>query len=211
MPRIRQPIFKRPEGSPTLEFERFKAGKNSKSAVVYMPDDGLLVFEGVNYEITTHIQPDWTVTDLYIYKDIDIYNNNSNKEERIRMIVEYETTTPAEGKNTFQKICYRVVVPDTDQKAKLTNLFQQHGLKMAKASKEMQAAAKRMRTLTESMSSKVDAICPDFDIHRLNYKTGYRFPLIMEEKFESWESHAAEIAGKSTDLSTADPFSRKRK
>ena len=57
-----------------------------------MPDDGLLVFEGINYEITTHIQPDWTVTDLYIYKDIDIYKKNSNKEERIRMIVEYETT-----------------------------------------------------------------------------------------------------------------------
>ncbi len=182
-------------------------GNYPKSAVVYMPDDGLLVFEGINYEITTHIQPDWTVTDLYIYKDIDI--NNSNK-ERIRMIVEFETT-PAEGKNTFQKICNRVVVPDADQKAKLTNLFQQHGLKMEKASKEVEAAAKRMKTLTESMSSKVDAICPDFDIRRLNYKTGYRFPLIVEEKFESWESHAAAIAGKSKDLSTADPFSRKRK
>ena len=186
-----RPRINRPDDIPTLEFELFNTAGNKVDAVVYMPDERLLVYDGKYYR--TSFEEGWEVTELFL--------------SRQRLIIDYKLNSLE-----MQDICESYVKPNADQEVKLTRLFQQHGMQMAEAAKQMEDAAKRMKTIAAALAPVADAICPGFDVTPLHFKLlPHCAPFHPQTNYGDWEAEAATLLKKSSALSTEEPFLRKRK
>ena len=199
MPRFRSNI-ERPDDVPTLKLERFNPDGNSPDVVVYMPDKGLLVYDGKHYEIKIEIEDDYEITDLFH----DTYTDRK-KRELTRLVLNYESPD-----YSCQELCYFVLEPNTEQKAKLTKVFHKYGEEMAEAAEQMKNASTKIKKLAASLAPDVDAICKGFDISHMYYRLmPNRYPIDPEKKYD--KSEPDELLEQATALSTADLFSRKRK
>ena len=203
MPRYNRDL-ERPDDVPTLKLEHFNAEGNSADAVVYMPDEGLMVYDGKHYEIKIVIEDDYEIIDLFL----DTYTDR-NQKELTRLVLHYETLD-----NCRQELCYFVLEPNAEQKAKLTQVFHKYGAEMAEAAEKFKEAAAKIKTLAASLPSDVDAVCAGFDISHMYYRlspNSYPINPDVIRGYSKWEKEATELLGKSTALSTAELFSRKRK
>jgi hypothetical protein len=166
--------------------------------VVYLTDGEYLRYKGRFFSVPIHLEDDWEIVDLFL-----VYYNGKE-----RMIVNYETP---ESSDVVQKVCGPIVVPDSDQKAKLTVLFQQHGASMCGAATELLDKMTLIQTLSYQLKTEVDAICPGFDIEWLNLRTAHQVPLVNTQRVDLWKKEAENLRETGSQLSKGFSFSKKSK
>jgi hypothetical protein len=192
----------RPDDSPTLVFEYFDASGNSPDAVVYMEGERLLQHGDKHYLLQCDIDEEWELEDLFLYK-------NPLAGNKVQLIAKFDG---------LQLRCDPIVMPDAEQKQKLTKTFKEFGAKMDIAAQQMADAVKGVNELYESLKAEVNGVCAGFDMEDLNDRLGNEFPLLPPFKppfkpseFAKMETYALDIVAGCKDLVASDPFSRKRK
>ncbi len=186
------------DDSPPLVFEYFDASGNSPDAVVYMDDEQLLKHADKYYLVRSDIEDEWELEDLYVYK-----NPEAGKKDQLIAIFD-----------ECQLVCHQIVMPDAEQKQKLTKTFKEFGAKMDIAAQKMADAVKGIKELYQSLNTEVDGVCAGFNIETLNTRLENNFPLLppfRPSEFTKMETDALRLVAGCKDLVASDPFSRKRK
>ena len=198
MSRTRIAAVDRPESSPTLPFERFNPDGNSTEAVVYVVDDGILLYKGSSYIARKQIPESAAINDVFQY----------GKE---RMIVKY--TPLGDGEKERHMTCRLSVVPTPEQRTKLTALFQQHGSKVVGIAEQMQAGVDQVNSLIGSLKTDVDSICPGyrFDCMCVFGDFDSAYPIQDVGDVDDLTCKVGSFLDGALELSTAEPFSKKRK
>ena len=201
MGRTKTRTYNRQESTPSLAFERFKEEGNSEESVVYFPEeDGLLQYNKTKQYFNSCKQ----IPEDAMSKISDVF---LPKKENL-LIVKYKDN---EG-DEIQVICSPVVVPDKEQKAKITSLVQTAGSKMAEEVETIQECIKRIKTLGQTLNSDVTGMVPGFDLEKLDEGAEIDLPLKEEDpELDALECVCMTILDEYKTLSVAEPFSRKRK
>ena len=209
MVRTKTYTYNRPESTPNLAFERFKEEGNSEEAVVYFPEEGLLQYNKTKqYFNTSQEIPDEMMMKI---KEVFLPTNFN------LLIVKY-TDNNNDG-DEIQLVCSPVVVPDKEQKVKITSLLQSAGSKMAEEVNTIQECIKRIKTHAGTLNSEVLAIVPGFDLEKLllpgeDAGAGAEFDLPLKEQnpeLDALECVCMTVLEEYKALAVAEPFSKKRK
>lgn len=197
---VRTRIFnvERPETTPSLVFERFNAEGNSADAVVYVPEDGILLYKDLSYTVRNTI-PDSTVI-----------NDSFQDSQQPRMILKY--TKSGVGNEEKQMNCYEHVIPNIEQRAKLTQLFQQHGAKVAQVAEKMKASVAEVKALLSTLKTDAESVCPGYEFGVLCAFGEYvHSDPIDQSCVEDMDENVENLLSGASDFATAEPFSKKRK
>ena len=196
MVRTKQARYSRPESTPSLAFERFKEEGNTEGAVVYFPDINVLLYDKTqNFKpFVKNIPENTKINDVFLLKSGD------------RLIVKYED----EDDEDATMVCFPVVVPDKEQKAKLTEMIQNTGSEVTGELKTIQESVKRIKTLVGTMNTAVQTLCPGFDLAAMDEEAEFDLPLELES-LDKLESACIAIMEESDALAVAEPFLKKRK
>jgi hypothetical protein len=198
----------RPEAMPTLVFERFNPdGGNSEEAVVYLPEKKLLLHKGRHYAAPHNTIPE----DAEIQ---DLFQHDGDK--CLILKLKHSTIPPP----FQQQNCQYVAMPDAEQQAKLTMVYQKHGLNVAQVAKQMTANFKQMKKLHMDLHTKVNEICPGYEPFS-GLSEGFQnyieddddttvFPLDGSEELDEMNDTVKAILKGALALAKAEPFSRKR-
>ena len=134
------------------------------------------------------------------------------------LIVKY-TDNNNDG-DEIQLVCSPVVVPDKEQKVKITSLLQSAGSKMVEEVNTIQECIKRIKTHAGTLNSEVLAIVPGFDLEKLllgmdaGAGAGAEFDLPLKEQnpeLDALECVCMTVLEEYKALAVAEPFSKKRK
>jgi len=197
MVRTKLSRFNRPESTPNLAFERFDEEGNTEGAVIYYPD-----FNVLEYNKTQNFKAEYDILESSTIKDVFLTKNSD------RMMVNID-----DGEGDFTTmVCFAVVVPDKEQKAKLTAKVQTTGTRVIEEIKSIQQSIKRIRTIVETLNTDVKTLCPGFDLATLDEEAEFGLPL-SDGNYNIDKLDAACIAllDESEVLAVAEPFSKKRK
>ena len=196
MVRTKQARYSRPESTQSLAFERFKEEGNTEGAVVYFPDINLLQYDKTqNFKpFVKNIPENTKINDVFLLKSGD------------RLIVKYDD----EDDEDATMVCFPVVVPDKEQKAKLTEMIQNTGSEVTGELKTIQESVKRIKTLVGTMNTAVQTLCPGFDLAAMDEEAEFDLPLELES-LDKLESACIAIMEESDALAVAEPFLKKRK
>ena len=190
----------RPASTPTLVFERFKVEGNTEGAVVYFPKKRLLLHSGRHYGGSPYISDESKILDVFQYN-----GNNS-------LILNIDHPNFFNGPQQYN--CGYVAIPDDEQQAKLTVLYQKHGGAMAEVAEQLIVDFKRVKCMLSSLKTEVNAICPGFDprgcYHSIFQDNG-DYPLDEPDNFDDMQSSAEVMLEGAMLLAKAQPFSKKRK
>ena len=205
--RIRTVAINRPESTPTLVLERFREEGNSEGVVVHLPEKKLLLHKGRHYAARGEIPEDAEILDLFEHEDGAF----------LILKLKHSSIWP----NPQQRTCEFIAMPDEEQKAKLTTVYQKHGENMAEITERMTADFKRIKSLFSTLATDVNAICPGYrpmdklneGFHDYNRDNDEATELPLEDSDELDEMHDSveAILKGALELATLEPFSRKRK
>ena len=189
------PIKRDDESTPTLVFEKLNPeGGNSADAVVHLPDDEQLLHKGRHYTMHDKIPEGAEVVDLFQHQSSLIL----------------ELKHPSLGTAVKQCKCRFVAMPDVEQKAKLTKLFQLHGEKVAKVAERMKADFKEMNALFSGLETEINEACPGFELFNSQSSElhEHSYPLFCEEYFENMGVYLENMHDEAVALAKVEPFSK---
>jgi hypothetical protein len=144
----------------------------STNTVYYLPDDKQLLHKGKHYTVHDKIPEDAEVVDLFQHGDNSLI---------------LKLKHPNVGTAVKQCKCPFVAMPDVEQKARLTKLFQLHGEKVAKVAERMKADFGEMNALFSGLETDINEICPGFELcnSQSSELHEHSYPLFCEEEFEN--------------------------
>ena len=202
MVRTKTHTYNRPASTPSIAFERFKEGEagGSDEAVVYFQENGLMQHNKTKQYYAPcnedEFPEDTQITEVFITKKGNL------------LIIKYKDT---DGDNV-QMVCSPVVVPDSEQKVKITALVQTTGSKLVEEVEAIRECIKRIKTLTGTLNTEVLSMCPGFTLAALDEDTEFDLPMKEPgEEVDTLECSCTTMYCEYKALSVAEPFSKKRK
>ena len=199
MPRTKQcRLIERPEDSPDLELVWEDTEDKPPDAVIILPEEGLLKHAGKYYQLEEDFDDDWVINEVFLYQLGD----------KCQMILQYD--------GNCEMKCDQTVLPDAEQKLKLTKVFQEFGSKLEVAAQQIADAAKGIKAMYTSMNAGVEGVCAGFDIKKFDRQLERKYALDPRmnhnaRRLMDIEDDALAIVAGAKGLVNADPFSRKRK
>ena len=179
----------------SLTFERLNPEGNSPDAVVYMEEESLLLYKGTHYKMLNKFPDDTGFTDIHLMSGNRMFVKGRSEKFQKNVV----------------EICKSTVVPDTEQKTKLTALFQKHGRVMADEAKQMLEWIDRTKTRIKEHLKEIDAICPGLDPNTIHTDCEFYTDAFQEDSVDKFRDDVDNLFVSSTCLAEAEPFTRKRK
>jgi hypothetical protein len=136
-----------------LAFERFNEEGNSPDAVIYMPEEGLLIHKSRQYLVEMFIPRDVKITKLSVNEDGKsiVMQFNSRTDRIVKCVCPYHTT-----------------VPDKDQMLKLNAMFRKHGAELADVVDKMKDLSEHAKMIIMKNKQELKALCPDLSFDELD-------------------------------------------